>query len=172
VNAVDLLRDQFLRAHAYLEATLDDLPRDAIHYCPPQSALPIGAHFGHVVIAEDGLTSLFITGSPPLYASSWSGKTGFSDLPPEGEPWDEWARNLQVDLAAAREYARAVYAHTDQILSRLSDDDLWKPLDLTPAGLGTQTVAFLFSTLIGDICLHCGEISCIKGLQGLKGYPQ
>jgi hypothetical protein len=172
VDSVQLLREQFLRAHAYLEATLDAIPPEAIHYAPPARALPVGAHFGHTVIGEDGLISLFVTGSPPLFASSWAGKTGFSSLPPEGEPWDEWASNLQVDLDAARQYARAVYAHTDQILARMSDEDVFKPLDMTPVGLGQRTVAYLFSTLIGNTYLHCGEISCVKGLQGLTGYPQ
>ncbi len=172
MKTVDLLRDQFLRAHAYLEATLEDIPMDAIHFSPPGKALPIAAHFGHTVLGEDGLMSLFITSAPPLFAASWSGKTGFSTLPAEGAPWDEWAHSLQVDLPAARRYAHAVYANTDRVLARLSDEDIARPLDMTPVGMGQQTIGFLLSLLIGNTYLHTGEISCVKGLQGLKGYPQ
>ncbi len=172
MTTVDLLRDQFLRAHAYLEATLDDIPMEAIHFSPPGKALPIAAHFGHTVIGEDGLVSMFISGSPPLFASSWSGRTGFSALPPERSPWDDWAHSLQVDLPAALRYARAVYANTDRVLTKLSDNDIARPLDMTPLMMGQQTVGFLLSLLIGNTYQHTGEISCVKGLQGLKGYPQ
>ncbi len=171
MDTTDLLREQFRGAHGFLSATLDDLPAACLHYSPQGRALPISSHFGHVVIEEDRLLSLFITGSPPLFASSWSGRTGFSNSPPEGEPWEEWARNLQVNLDVARAYAAAVYANTDRVLSTMSDDHLCRPLDMSPIGLGPQTVTFLMSFLIGNIYLHCGEISCLKGLQGLRGYP-
>jgi hypothetical protein len=171
VNAVEMLREQFRGAHEFLEATLDELPPSSLHYSPEGQALPISGHYGHVVLGEDGLLSLFITGTSPLFASSWSGRTGFSSPPPEGEPWGEWARDVHVDLAAAREYAKAVYGHTDQVLASMSAGDLQRPLDMSAVGFGPRTVAFLFSLLIGNTYLHCGEISCIKGLQGLQGYP-
>ena len=172
MRAIDLLREQFREAHAYLEATIDDLPRAGLHYSPEGNALPISGHYGHVVIGEDALLSLFLTGSPPLFASSWAGKTGFSAMPPEGEPWDDWARNLNVDLDAARIYAAAVYSHTDRLLASMTDGTLARPLDMSPVGEGQRSIGHLFSRLMGNIYLHCGEISCVKGLQGLRGYPQ
>ncbi|MGA7671759.1 MAG: DinB family protein [Nitrolancea sp.] len=171
MQTIDLLREQFREAHAFLEATIDGLPRASLHYSPEGNALPISGHYGHVVIGEDALLSLFLTGSPPLFASSWSGKTGYSAMPPEGGPWDDWARNLNVDLRAARLYAAAVYNHTDRLLESLSDETLARPLDMSPVGGGQRSVGYLFSLLLGNVYLHCGEISCVKGLQGLRGYP-
>ena len=172
MRAIDLLRAQFRDAHAYLEATIDNLPLASLHFSPEGNALPISGHYGHVVIGEDALLSLFLTSSPPLFASSWSGRTGFSEMPPEGSPWDDWARNLNVDLSAARLYAAAVYNHTDRLLESLSDETLLRPLDMSPVNQGQRSVSYLLSLLLGNIYLHCGEISCIKGLQGLHGYPE
>lgn len=172
MRAIDLLRAQFRDAHAYLESTIDDLPRASLHYSPEGNALPISGHYGHVVLSEDALLSLFLTSSSPLFASSWSGRTGFSSVPPEGGQWDDWARNLNVDLPAARLYAAAVYNHTDRLLESLSDETLSRPLDMSSINQGQHSVSYLLSFLLSNVYLHCGEISCIKGLQGLRGYPE
>ncbi len=172
MRAIDLLREQFRDAQAFLEATIDDLPRAGVHYSPVGNALPISGHYGHVVLSQDALLSLFLTGSAPLFASSWAGKTGFSAMPPERGPWDDWARNLNVDLDAARIYAAAVYTHTDRLLASMTNETLDRPLDMSPVGRGQRTVGYLFSLLLGNIFAHCGEISCVKGLQGLRGYAE
>jgi hypothetical protein len=49
---------------------------------------------------------------------------------------------------------------------------LARPLDLSTVGLGQQSVLFVLTALLANVSLHCGEISCLKGLQGLQeGYP-
>ncbi len=48
-------------------------------------------------------------------------------------------RRVEVDLDLAREYARAVYQHTDTALAELSPADLEREIDLTANGLGVQT---------------------------------
>ncbi len=71
-----------------------------------------------------------------------------------------------------REYAQAVYAATDEYLASLTDEDLGRPVDLSALGLGEMpfSQAFLGGILNGTHW-HTGEISCLKGLQGQKGYP-
>ena len=45
-------------------------------------------------------------------------------------------------------------------------------VDLSEAGLGVRTVDWLLSALLtSHINNMAGEISCLKGLQGGKGYP-
>jgi len=53
----------------------------------------------------------------------------------------------------------------------LSADDLERPVDMSRSGLGTWMGRDLL-VLHGfrHIYLHGGEIACLKGLQGAKGY--
>jgi hypothetical protein len=45
-------------------------------------------------------------------------------------------------------------------------------VDLSAFGMGQQTVGYLLNRfLLGHIDNMCGEISCLKGIQGGKGYP-
>ena len=178
-SRVSVLHEQIRWAHEFLEGTMDGVTQEQAHWQPPGKALPIGAHYGHVVVLEDFAIGAMLSATQPLYASLWAKKTGFSPLPPLPGPgvpgipaWDEWARALKVDLTAARGYARAVHDTTDGFLAALADATLDRPLDLSGAGLGPRTVGwFLTNPVLANINMHCGEISCLKGLQGERGYP-
>jgi hypothetical protein len=77
-----------------------------------------------------------------------------------------------VDLASTRKYAKVVYAASDEFLASLSPGDLERPVDLTAVGLGKSTMGdVIHKGIVGNGFTHCGEISCLKGLQGMRGYP-
>jgi uncharacterized damage-inducible protein DinB len=76
-----------------------------------------------------------------------------------------------VDLGQLHSYAQAVYAATDEYLGSLSDADLARTIDLSAMGLGQQSLGWLLSLMLNNITWHTGEIACLKGLQGKKGYP-
>jgi hypothetical protein len=114
----------------------------------------------------------FLTDGPPLLMSTFEGQTGMSKLMPlDAADWSDWARTVQVDVDTAREYSRAVFATTDRYLTSLTDDELERDVDLAALGMGTMQLGALLAQLLGDCHNHCGEISCLKGLQGLRGYP-
>ncbi len=165
------LREQFKGAHGFLEATLGDATPEQVHWAPPGKARPIAAHYAHVLVSEDNTVNGMLKGATPLAATALTGRTGVSELPPQGFDWGEWAQRVQVDLPALRQYAQAVYANTYDYLSSLTDEDLERPLDLSALGVGQQTVGWMLAVLLGNVDHHCGEISCLKGLQGAKGYP-
>lgn len=177
-SAVSLLGMQFREAHGFLEGTLQGVTSEQAHWTPPGIANPLGATYAHVALTEDGIIGAILKGGTPLFATSWAGKVGVSELPPMPGPggnglpgWNEWARQVQVDMPVLHEYAQAVYANTEAYLASLSTDDLNRPLDLSAAGLGQHTVASLLNTILSNVSWHCGEIACLKGLQGVKGYP-
>jgi hypothetical protein len=173
VEAIDLVRQQYKGAHDLLEVTLKDVTDEQAHWAPPGVANPLGATYVHVVVGEDALLSTVARQSKPLFLDSFAGKIGVDKPPPgPGQGLDEWARGVKVDLAQAKEYAKAVYASTDAYLASLTSADLDEPIDMSRFGMGQQPR----STLVAGIVLqhinnHCGEISCLKGLQGAKGYP-
>ena len=173
MDAAALVRQQYKGAHDLLEATMKDVTPELAQWTPPGVANPLGATYVHIISAEDFLLSGMVRGTKPLAATAFAGKMGASEPPPgPGPGLDEWARRVKVDLPQLRAYAQAVYKQTDDWLASLSPDDFDKPIDMSGFGMGQQPM----STLVAGIILqhinnHLGEISCLKGLQGAKGYP-
>lgn len=164
---VSLLRAQFEGAHSWFEGTVATVTDKMAHWQPAGKAVPIAAHYVHVLTAEDYFFNAMLTGGTPIMAT---GETGFSEPPPMG-PWGEWARRVQVNMPILRQYANKVYAATDAYFASLSDDDLERELDLTAIGLGHMSLGMFASTVLINCSNHCGEISCLKGLQAEQGYP-
>lgn len=177
-SAVSLLRMQFNEAHGFLAGTLEGITSQQAHWTPPGMANPLGATYAHVAVSEDGTIIALIKGGAPLFATSWEGKVGVSELPPMPAPggnglpsWSAWGRKVQIDWPALQQYGQTVFANTDEYLATLNDSDLNRPLDLSALGLGQHTVGSLLTTMIANVNWHCGEIACLKGLQGVRGYP-
>lgn len=173
------MRDALQQAHGFLEAVMQDVTAEQAHWLPAGKALPVGAQYAHILIGEDGFVSGVLRGAAPLFASTWTGRLGVSELPPPpapGQPgmppWDRWARSVRVDFAMLRQYGEAVYVASDEYLASLTDSDLTRVIDLSFAGLGQQTLAWaLAAGVVGHTWSHLGEISSLKGLQGARGYP-
>ncbi|MCB0090879.1 MAG: hypothetical protein KDE54_23450, partial [Caldilineaceae bacterium] len=60
------------------------------------------------------------------------------------------------------------FAAVDDYLSTLNDSDLAREIELP---FGKFSVGWVFNIMLMNTYCHTGEISTIKGLQGLKGYP-
>lgn len=172
MEAISLLQHQARAAHDWLEETLGDVTSEQVHWAP-EGGPPLGAHYAHLITAEDFIINVLAKAGAPMLATSWEGKTGLSELPPGPTGWGAWGRSVRVDLPALRAYGRAVYANTENYIASLTSDDLDRQLDLTDLGIGKIPLGFFISgTMLANTNWHCGEISCIKGLQGLKGYPE
>lgn len=168
MDAIAQLRAQYQQAHQALEGTMADVAPEHVHWGPPGKAVPIGAAYAHTLVGEDAVLNGMVRRAAPLFATTWAGRSGMSQPPPQNPPWDEWARSVQIDLPLLREYGQAVYAATDGYLASLSPADLDVVID------GFQGKESLGSFLTGvalHVGWHTGEISSVKGLQGVKGYP-
>lgn len=167
-----LLCAMFAQMHGWLDGTMQDVTAECAHWQPSGRVVPAGAHYAHHVLgAEDLLLNMLIRGATPLAMGEWQGRTGISEPPPMG-PWDEWARRVQIDLPTMRVYARAVYANTDTYLASVTMEEWNRPLDMALIGMeGQQTVGLWLTNILLDGAAHSGEISAVKGLQGLQGYP-
>ncbi len=176
MDAVTLLREQFQTAHQFLEGTMADVTQEQADWTPPGVATPLGATYAHAIISEDLLMNGMFQGAAPLCMSTWTGKVGVSEMMPmPGPEWanyEAWTRSVRIDLPAIREYAQAVYNATDEYMASLTPEDLDRQLDLSGVGMGQLSLAWAISNLaMGHIHDLMGEISCLKGLQGAKGYP-
>jgi hypothetical protein len=167
-HATELLSAQLLGAHQLFAATIGGLTVAQAHCDAGGHTVPIAAHLGHVIIFEDMAINAMLKRGAPLFTTV---KTGFSDMPPQQPPWDAWGRAVKVDLDQAMAYAGQVAESAATYVTSLDDAALAAPFDLTALGQGMQTVGVLLSVLLLNLHVHTGEISCLKGLQRLKGYP-
>lgn len=172
--AVNLLKEQVGSCRRNFQGTLEGVTNEIAHWKPGGAANPIGAQIAHVILAEDGLINGAMKGGAPLFASSFADKVGISSPPPrtQGDSpfanWHEWANSVEVDLEKLKTYATAVHAATDAYFETLTDTDLAEIVD-SPFGPIPRS-SFLTGGLILNVNTHCGEISALKGIQGLKGY--
>jgi hypothetical protein len=170
MDAISFAREQMQWAHELLEMVMADVTEEQAHWQPPGIANPVGALYIHAVVAEDAVINAIIRGAAPLFASEWAGRTGASEPGPFMSL--DWSRNLKVELPAARDYAQAVYANSDNYLLGLTAADLEQIVDVSQAGLGHRPLSWCLNALVAaHINNMAGEISALKGVQGAKGYP-
>jgi len=165
-----LVKGVLARNREVLEGTMADVEESHAQWAPPGKALPIGALYIHVLTAEDFFIHSLLRGGAPLWDSTWKDRMGLSEpRPPRGQPWEDWARRVRIDLPRLREYAKTVFTDTDAYLDGLSETDLAREIEFMGRKISLATF------FLGVMCTHCanhaGEISTLKGLQGLKGYP-
>ncbi len=166
-SAIELLRAQYGQAFGWLEGAMNGVTDEVAHYKPDGAPSPIAGQVAHIVTGVDFFLLGMGAGQPPLMMGEFAGKSGVSEPPPQGG-WGEWGDRVQVDLPQIHEYAKAVFAAVDAFLATLTDDDLDRQIEFGPAG--PQTLAWGFNIMLLNTYSHTGEISCIKGLQDLKGY--
>lgn len=170
MDAVSLLSAQVKQAHEIVSGTVSDLTSEQAHWAPGGKAHGIAPLFVHLVSAEDMFLNM-MTGRQPQAMGAFAGKTGASEPHPMGD-YGDWAQRVKVELPQLNEYAQAVFKSTEDYVASLSPEDLDRELDLSSAGMGKMGLGS-FITMISVIHAsnHVGEISCMKGLQGAKGYP-
>jgi DinB superfamily len=173
MTAIEMYRSLLRSAHEFLEGTMAGLTAEQATWDPPGQAFSIAANYVHVVASEDMGIQRLLRGRELLATTSWAGRTGVSEMPPLGPGGDlkAWSRRAAVDLPALQRFGQAVYAATDEYLGSLTPEALSRSLDLRALGLGEQSVLFVLTVLVANVSMHCGEISCLKGVQGLRGYP-
>src|SRR3990170_8678640 len=170
MDAITLLHQQIRSAHEIVEGTVADLTSEQAHWTPAGKAIAAAPLFVHLASGEDLFLNM-MTGRQPLAMGAFAGKTGASEPHPMGA-YDEWAQRVKVDLPQLQEYIGAVFKNTEEYVAGLKPEDLDREIDLTSAGLGKMTLgAFITMTSVIHPSNHTGEISCLKGLQGGKGYP-
>ena len=171
MDAIASLREGLGAAHWLVEGTMEGITSDQAHKQPGGNAHCIAALYAHLVSGEDMILNGMIQGKAPLAATSHAGKTGISQPPPmEGGDWAQWGKDVRVDIPALRQYAQAVYAVSDAYIAGLKPEDLDQKLNHFP-DLGPQTLNWYLQIIIGHAHDHIGEVSALKGIQGLKGYP-
>ncbi len=97
----------------------------------------------------------------------WSTFAPANGLP--ANPMEIWSAGGVIPLAAITEYGKTLQQSVLDYVSSLSDADLDREVDTQFFGM--KPIAFVLQ-LAGMHCAgHAGDISAVKGMQGLKGIP-
>lgn len=172
--AVQILLDQLFQAHRVLDQTMEGVTDEVAHFMPPGTANPIAGTYAHLVFSEDLFVQGFLKKEPPLFESKFKDMTGASSLQPTEweKEYPKWLKEVKLDMKKFQEYAKVVFAESERYIGTLTDQDLEKDIDLSAMGMGTRNTSdFIASIINGHITSITGEISVLKGIQGLKGYP-
>jgi hypothetical protein len=178
-----LLGWQLRLAHRLLEDTLDAIPHEIAVFNGSAQAhagqrhetrartdggVPVApaACYAQVVFCEDVTVHAALAGGRPLALAIWAGRTGLDDLPPLGRSivqpvaeqpdWSDWGRRVRIDLAALREYARAVHAATERYVATLPD------ALLDPAR--RELPGCLLNALLLTLSMRRGEIATLAAI--------
>ncbi len=157
MNTVDLLQFSLGAAFDILGQVTADLTQEQADWRPPGTANTIGSIYSHILTYVDYCVRTYLIEGKP------------QPVTVESRPAELWMRDVQADLAELHAYAAEVRSTALNWLASLAPEDL-EHRELTTAGEINQAQAVeLF--VIWHINAHCGEISALKGCQGLKGYP-
>lgn len=172
-TTVNLLAEQIQFAHTVLEGTIEGVTAEIATTKPTGLARTIGSYYAHILIVEDLAINSILQPQAPLFATTWRDRTGFDGpSPTDASQWLVWSNQVQSDAISSRTYAQAVYTATTAYISSLTDTDLARMIDLSALHFGEQTISWVLSIFVLTNCnWHTGEISCLKGSHGLKGYP-
>lgn len=172
--ATQLLLEQLKDAHKYMDQTMEGVTNEIASYVPPGKANPIAGTYAHLIMSEDFFVNSMIQHKQPLFATDFLDKTGASEIQPtEWETaYPKWLKEVKVDIEKMNIYAQAVYTHTEEYLASLKDEDLTTDVDMSAFSMGSKSLGYILGMMV---IMHTnnimGEISVLKGIQGLKGYP-
>ncbi len=173
MDVVKVLQTQFGMMHQTMMGTAEGLDAETAHFQPGGRAGSAASNLVHAVLIEDIFLNSFVTGGTPLAYGEWADRTGASELPDmQGGDNTGWDQRVTLDLEQGQQYAEAVFNQSDAYLASISAEDLDRTCDLSAFGMSdAEPVSTALSIILANSNWHTGEVSTIKGIQGLQGYP-
>lgn len=151
-----------------VDATTGDLTDDALNWTPPGTANSVGANFLHLVSGEDLFVQMLLQGRPMEWETGgWGARLGLATPPGSEDSWAA-ARSATLSVAPIRDYQTVVRAATDAYVAGLDDAAFDRVVELFGQ---EQTLADALGLMVAHTVGHSGDISAVKGMQGLKGLP-
>lgn len=151
------------------EALLGDLTEETLNWTPPGAANSIGVTLLHIAGGNDYFLQECIQQKPLVWFSGgWAEKIGLP-IPPGGVP-ESWqtAKTTPLPLEPVLAYYRAVCTVMNTYFDQLTDAEIDRPVMMfgQPSTVGESLVSIILHATG-----HLGEVSALKGVQGLQGLP-
>ena len=165
MDLIEFLRAEAQEGQRMLDIALTDLDDGVANWQPAGTANSIAQLLAHVVTGQDRVVNLVLKdGQPVFQAGNWAVPTGIPE-----ERGAIWGKDWRLNVGPFCEYRAAVRASLEDYLSAV---DLGSLDGEFPWAGRNQSGWWLARTIfINHVLGHAGEISTLKGLQGLKGLP-
>lgn len=164
MNTRDYIQRQFDAMRRQITNTLTGLNNDQINWAPPGKANKISAILLHAVAGEDRFIQTLVQGKPTLWESqAWGERIGVLITPSGRGGWDETSQ-ATLQLAPLMAYQEAVALATNTYLASMTSEDLDRKVQMMN---GERPIADLLVMLVSHVTGHVGEISALKGVQGI-----
>ncbi len=171
---MDLVRDEIKHARENFTGMVANITQEMLRVDPGAKAFPLGATWAHAIFTEDIIIHNMLQKESALYETIYKDAAGVNmPMPPMDSGWSEanelWAKSVKVDLPKLRAYQEAVFVETDKYILNLHDDEFDAELDLGTWGK-KRVWYILYEMVAAHMSSSTGEISVLKGLQGVRGY--
>ena len=167
MDAKKYLEDQIQSMWHLQDAALSDLTDAQLTFQPEGTVSPIGVIWLHMIFSEDSFIAILMK-QPTLWESgSWKEKFNLDGAPDFGEDWTAY-RDVPFTVDLLQSYTQAVRERTKACLEATDASTLDETLKFFSDSDPKAAVWILLSQ---HSLLHSGEISALKGIQGVKGLP-
>jgi uncharacterized damage-inducible protein DinB len=160
-------------AHRSIEIAMEDLTEDTAYWQPPGTANSIARLLVHGVTVEDLMINRILKGGETVFqAGGWAAMTGLPAAAAMRAFRNEahWDQEWRLQWQGFDGYRKAVEESARDYVASLEAKDLDR--EITFGTREPRSVAtILRGVVINHLLVHNGEISAVKGLQGLKGLP-
>ncbi|HZP58116.1 MAG TPA: DinB family protein [Dehalococcoidia bacterium] len=147
-----------------VDAVIGGLDDAQYNWTPPGTCNPIARTHAHALTAVDFFVHMVLQGKPMLWPET-AARTG---LPENAR--EIWGTTVQIPLAPMVEYGKRVREAALAYVGSLTEDELDREVETFV--LGKQPASFVVTRLLNEhLTGHTGEMSAVKGMQGLKGLP-
>lgn len=163
MNAASYAKLQLEQAFNLMNAASDGMDEAQYNWAPAGTCNSVAKSHVHAVTSIDFFLNSVAQGKP----LAWPEHGPKAGLP--ANPMEIWSFSGAVPMAAINEYSRQMQKAALAYVETLSDGDLDREIDTQ--FFGKQSLAYIVQ-LVGLHCAgHTGDISAVKGAQGLKGLP-
>lgn len=149
-----------------VDNAMQELTDEVVNFEPGGTSNTIAQLLAHMVSGQDVLINERLGGGRSLHETGWAEKTGIPMERPLIWQRDAW----KLDLTGFDSYRKEIAQAAEKALSAMAPADLDREIEWVRGP--SRSVAMMMQVIFINHGLgHCGEISAIKGMQGLKGLP-
>lgn len=147
------------------DIALEGLTPEVAHFDAGGTTNTIAQLMAHMTIGEDGGFNRFLQGKDRIIETNgWAEKIG---IPLERGA--VWGKDWKLKIDAFREYRELVKQSASSYLETMDLADLDREVEAFAGPRPAHNIIQII--VINHMLGHSGEISTLKGIQGLKGLP-
>ena len=166
MELLEYLRTSVKAVNDMVDTAMHDLTDEVVNFHPGGTSNTIAQLLAHLVSGQDLLINDKIGGGRSLHETGWAEKTGIPFERPLIWQRDAW----KLDLAGFDAYRKEVAKAAEWAFTGMKPEDLDREVSWV-RGPDRPLALITLQVFVNHGMGHCGEISAIKGMQGLKGLP-